>query len=184
MSLAEYNSKRNFAETKEPKGVVEKSAVPVFVVQRHEASRLHYDLRLELGGVLKSWAVPKGPTLYPPDKRLAILVEDHPVSYIKFKGTIPEGNYGAGKIEIWDSGTFHFVDEKSNEISEGAAKKWFNSGQLKFRVKGKKLKGEFALVQLKNDDTGKSWLLIKHKDEFATSTTYDSEDYTKAIKKK
>src|SRR6478609_2967157 len=110
MSLTKYNSKRNFEETKEPKGIVEKNEVPVFVIQRHEASRLHYDLRLELGGVLKSWAVPKGPTLYPQDKRLAILVEDHPVSYVKFKGTIPEGNYGAGKIEIWDSGTFYFVD--------------------------------------------------------------------------
>src|SRR6478735_1099380 len=142
MSLSTYNSKRNFQSTREPEGKVEKSNAPIFVIQRHEASRLHYDFRLELGGVLKSWAVPKGPSLYPADKRLAVLVEDHPVSYASFKGTIPEGNYGAGKVEIWDSGTFHFVDENSKTISEAAAKKWFNSGQLKFRLKGKKLNGE------------------------------------------
>ena len=183
MSLAKYNSKRNFDETTEPKGSVDKSDAPVFVVQRHEASRLHYDFRLELGGVLKSWAVPKGPTLYPADKRLAVLVEDHPISYAKFKGTIPEGNYGAGRVEIWDKGTFHFVDEKSNQITEAEAKKWFKSGQLKFALKGKKLKGEFALVQLKNDETGKNWLLIKHKDKYATAATYNSEDHIKAPKK-
>ena len=180
MSLSKYKSKRNFDVTPEPEGAVEKSDAAIFVVQRHEASRLHYDFRLELGGVLKSWAVPKGPSLYPADKRLAVLVEDHPVSYASFKGKIPEGNYGAGTVSIWDSGTFHFVDEKSNDISETAAKKWFKSGQLKFRLNGKKLKGEFALVQLKKDETGKTWLLIKHKDEFASSEPYDSEDHLKA----
>jgi len=184
MSLSKYNSKRNFTETTEPKGEVSASKEPIFVVQRHEAGRLHYDFRLELGGVLKSWAVPKGPTLYPADKRLAVLVEDHPVSYASFKGTIPAGNYGAGKVTIWDSGTFYFVDEKSNQIKEAAAKKWLKSGQLKFRLKGKKLKGEFALVQLKNDETGKNWLLIKHKDEYATTVPYDSEDHTTVRKKK
>ena len=176
MSLAKYNSKRNFEETTEPKGIIEKSDAPIFVIQRHEASQLHYDLRLELGGVLKSWAVPKGPTLYPADKRLAVLVEDHPISYAKFKGTIPKEIIGAGKVEIWIPRTFHFVDEKSNMITETAAKIMVQFRQLKFRLKGKKLKGEFALVQLKNDETGKSWLLIKHKDEYATSTAYNSED--------
>jgi DNA ligase D-like protein (predicted polymerase)/DNA ligase D-like protein (predicted 3'-phosphoesterase) len=180
MSLAKYNSKRDFDETTEPKATVDKSDAPVFVIQRHEASRLHYDFRLELGGVLKSWAVPKGPTLYPADKRLAVLVEDHPISYAKFKGTIPEGNYGAGRVEIWDSGSFYFVDENSNEITEAEAKKWFKSGQLKFSLKGRKLKGEFALVQLKKDETGKSWLLIKHKDKYATSVAYNSEDQVNA----
>lgn len=177
MGLSAYNKKRNFDETSEPEGKVLKSTKPVFVIQRHEATRLHYDLRLELDGVLKSWAVPKGPSLYPADKRLAMLVEDHPVSYAKFKGKIPEGNYGAGTVAIWDKGTFEFVDEKHNPLTTAQAKKWFASGQLKFRLKGKKLKGEFALVQLKKDETGKAWLLIKHKDEFASRDSYNSEDH-------
>src|SRR5690606_21642478 len=121
MSLAVYNKKRNFKKTREPKGKRETARGLRFVVQRHQATRLHYDFRLELDGVLKSWAVPKGPSLNPSQERLAVMVEDHPVSYIGFKGIIPEGNYGAGKVEIWDNGKFQPVDEDHKPISERQA---------------------------------------------------------------
>ena len=166
-TLATYNKKRDFKQTREPRGKKETQTGFKkefrFVVQRHMASRLHYDFRLELGGVLKSWAVPKGPSLNPAQKRLAVMVEDHPVDYIDFKGTIPEGNYGAGIVQIWDKGTFTPVDPNHEPISEKQALENIKKGELKFSLKGKKLNGEFVLVKLKNDD--KSWLLIKHKDE-------------------
>src|SRR6266446_3371257 len=141
--LAEYRRKRRFAETPEPRGKTAHSDDKVFVVQKHDATRLHYDLRLEVGGVLKSWAVPKGPSLNPADKRLAIQVEDHPFEYRKFEGTIPEGNYGAGEVIIWDQGTYE---------PEGAlpAAEQIERGELKFRLHGKN-----------------EWLLIKHRDEYA-----------------
>lgn len=176
MSLATYNKKRNFRKTAEPagkKGTVTKSR---FVVQRHQATQLHYDFRLELGGVLKSWAVPKGPSLNPAQKRLAVMVEDHPVDYISFKGKIPEGNYGAGTVEIWDNGKFDPVNASHEIITEKEALQSLKKGELKFLLKGKKLKGEFVLVRLKNDE--KNWLLIKHKDEFSTNTIYNAEDQT------
>lgn len=169
MSLATYKKKRDFKNTKEPSGSVGKRSAFRFVVQKHHASHLHYDFRLELEGVLKSWAVPKGPSLDPSQKRLAVMVEDHPVDYISFKGVIPKGNYGAGKVEIWDKGTFEPVDEKHNVLSEKHALTNLKKGQLKFLLKGKQLKGEFVLVQLKNDP--KNWLLIKHKDEHAGTAT-------------
>jgi bifunctional non-homologous end joining protein LigD len=176
MALALYNEKRNFSDTPEPEGKKAKKNLFRFVVQRHEASRLHYDFRLELDGVLKSWAVPKGPSLNPKDKRLAMMVEDHPVGYIDFEGRIPEGNYGAGTVMIWDKGEFYPVNEKSEKITEKQALQNLENGQLKFYVNGNKLRGEFVLVRLKADEKNNSWLLIKHRDDFALDA-YNSEDH-------
>lgn len=186
MSLATYNKKRNFKETSEPEGKKDAAAASRFVVQRHHASHLHYDFRLELGGVLKSWAVPKGPSLNPKDKRLAMMVEDHPVSYIDFKGTIPEGNYGAGKVIIWDKGHFLPINKDHEAITEKQALAALKKGEIKFFVKGKKLKGEFVLVHIKYDKSskGNSWLLIKHKDEFSVNKKFDAEDSVAASHKK
>src|SRR5688572_17539365 len=171
--LKKYRGMRDFGDTPEPAGRTRKLARgPIFVIQRHQASRLHYDFRLEMDGVLKSWAVPKGPSLNPGDKRLAVMVEDHPVSYIDFTGVIPKGNYGAGEVEIWDQGTYQPIDAKSNIISEKEALKMLESGQVKVLLDGTHLKGEFALVRLKDE---KNWLLIKHRDEGATDKEYDIE---------
>lgn len=175
MSLLEYNKKRDFSKTAEPSGNKKSGNKFRFVVQRHQASHLHYDFRLELAGVLKSWAVPKGPSLNPSQKRLAVMVEDHPVDYINFKGVIPAGNYGAGKVEIWDKGFFEPLNAKREPITEKEALQQLRKGELKFRLKGNKLKGEFVLVRLKQDE--KNWLLIKHKDAEAVNTIYDAEKH-------
>ncbi|SKC02100.1 MULTISPECIES: DNA polymerase ligase N-terminal domain-containing protein [Chryseobacterium] len=175
MALKDYNDKRKFDETTEPKGKTKKSEDQlIFVIQRHAASRLHYDFRLEMEGVLKSWAVPKGPSLNPEDKRLAMMVEDHPYDYKDFEGNIPEGNYGAGQVEIWDSGTYEPLDETSKLSDEKELLKELKAGSLKFILHGKKLKGEFALVKMKNAENN-AWLLIKHKDKFAEEK-YDAEE--------
>ena len=164
MALTLYKKKRNFKETSEPSGKTKKSASKLeFVVQRHKATRLHYDFRLEMNGVLKSWAVPKGPSLNPKDKRLAMMVEDHPYDYKNFKGVIPKGNYGAGIVEIWDNGTYADIENSTKEIAEKKLKSGLKEGNLKFQLFGKKLKGEFALVKLKGKEDN-SWLLIKHND--------------------
>ena len=179
MGLTLYNKKRNFEETSEPEGKVKKSISKlIFVVQRHKASRLHYDFRLELGGVLKSWAVPKGPSMNPSDKRLAMMVEDHPYDYKDFEGEIPEGNYGAGIVEIWDNGTYSDIENSPREEAEKNLRAALKSGDFKFRLFGKKLKGEFVLVKLKGKDDN-SWLLIKHRDEYAMDGDYNSEEQTK-----
>jgi bifunctional non-homologous end joining protein LigD len=161
-SLQEYRKKRRFKETPEPSGKVGRQRGDRFVVQEHHARRLHYDFRLEVGGVLKSWAVPKGPSLNPADKRLAIQTEDHPLEYGSFEGTIPAGHYGAGEVAIWDSGTFE---------AEGkmAAAEQIERGELKFTLHGKKLKGSFVLVRLRGRRNGAKteWLLIKHRDQAA-----------------
>jgi len=180
MSLATYNTKRNFKETSEPSGKKneKKEEQLSFVVQRHKASHLHYDFRLEMNGVLKSWAVPKGPSLNPQDKRLAMMVEDHPYGYKDFKGVIPEGNYGAGIVEIWDSGTYTSLENKGSAAEdEKLLKAGLEAGNLKFTLHGKKLKGEFALVRLK-DSNSNSWLLIKHRDSYAIDEDYSSEEDT------
>ena len=176
MSLTKYKEKRDFKVTPEP--VAGKSKTPsklAFVIQRHKASHLHYDFRLEMEGVLKSWAVPKGPSMNPGDKRLAMMVEDHPYDYKDFKGIIPAG-YGAGIVEIWDSGTYTTIE--STPDPEKKLRADLKAGNLKFTMKGKKLKGEFALVRLKNSENDKNWLLIKHRDEYAVDEPYDSEKET------
>lgn len=181
MSLSTYKSKRKFNETSEPDTAVRKGNKQLsFVVQRHKASHLHYDFRLEMEGVLKSWAVPKGPSLNHSDKRLAMMVEDHPYDYKDFKGIIPEGNYGAGIVEIWDKGTYTALTDDKNPDNEKLLKAGLKAGNLKFVLKGKKLKGEFALVKIKNrtGDKDNTWLLIKHNDKFATDEIYDSEKET------
>jgi bifunctional non-homologous end joining protein LigD len=178
MSLTLYKKKRNFKHTQEPKG---KSTMSVsklsFVVQRHKSSHLHYDLRLEMNGVLKSWAIPKGPSMNPLDKRLAIMVEDHPYDYKDFEGVIPEGNYGAGIVEIWDKGYYSDIDNSDNKNVDKKLLEELKAGSLKFSLYGKKLKGEFALVRMKRMGEN-TWLLIKHKDAFAVEEEYNSEDYT------
>jgi bifunctional non-homologous end joining protein LigD len=173
MALDEYKRKRRFEETPEPPPKLEKKSRHRFVVQKHRATRLHYDFRLELEGVLKSWAVPKGPSLDPADKRLAMQVEDHPVSYFDFEGVIPEGNYGAGTVMVWDMGTWEplspvAVAGKYVPGTDADAIEMLKKGDLKFRLHGKKLKGDFALVRLRSrrpDSKGTEWLLIKKKDD-------------------
>ncbi|RNA63588.1 3'-phosphoesterase [Chryseobacterium nematophagum] len=177
MALKDYNAKRKFTETSEPQGKTKKSKDKlIFVIQRHAASRLHYDFRLEMQGVLKSWAIPKGPSLDPKDKRLAMMVEDHPYDYKDFEGNIPKGNYGAGQVEVWDSGTYEPLDKDNQLSDEKELLKELKTGSLKFILHGKKLKGEFALVKMKNAESN-AWLLIKHQDKFAKEH-YDAEKNT------
>ena len=168
MSLAEYKRKRSFSRTPEPEGKQRSKAAKnqlLFVVQKHHASHLHYDFRLELKGALKSWAVPKGPSMNPNDKRLAMLVEDHPFDYKDFEGVIPKGNYGAGTVIIWDQGTYEPAEPAATKAeNEKLLLKAFYSGQLKIKLKGKKLKGEFVLVRSQNREEN-AWLLIKKTDE-------------------
>lgn len=178
MSLSKYKQKRNFSETAEPEGKKESGKGGLkFVIQRHAASRLHYDFRLEMEGVLKSWAVPKGPSLNPKDKRLAMMVEDHPFSYRTFEGEIPKGNYGAGFVEIWDEGTYEHIEDNNRKTGEKKLLSDLHKGSLKIILHGKKLKGEFALVKIKNSDDN-SWLLIKHRDEYSVDKLYDAEKLT------
>ena len=174
MPLDEYTRKRDISRSREPPAQLRKTEADLrFVVQKHAASHLHYDFRLELDGVLKSWAVPKGPSLNPLDKRLAMQVEDHPFEYRNFEGVIPKGNYGAGEVIIWDQGSYHAPGAKDRPASEEAIRKGLGKGDLKLILNGRKLRGEFALVKIQRDQRqgskGNSWLLLKKQDDFATS---------------
>ena len=171
--LQEYKRKRDFKQTPEPPAEPRSGdeEALTFVVQKHAARQLHYDFRLEVGGVLKSWAVSKGPSLDPETKRLAVMVEDHPLDYARFEGTIPQGEYGAGQVIVWDRGTFSpdekgelFFDDRARAekiITDGLA-----SGKLSIFLRGEKLKGSWTLVRMKG--SVKNWLLIKHRDEHAS----------------
>ena len=160
MGLEEYKKKRRFNETPEPAGEVRKTGGNSFVIQKHHATRLHYDFRLEMEGVLRSWAVPKGPSFNPADKRLAMLTEDHPIDYGEFEGIIPKGNYGAGKVIIWDSGTYEMVDPETPE-------KGWKKGKFHFVLHGKKLKGEWVLVRGSREP--RQWIFFKVRDGYAST---------------
>ena len=162
--LAEYNAKRDFTRTAEPAGKVPKARGKAlhFVIQKHAASHLHYDFRLELDGVMKSWAVPKGPSLDPTVRRLAMEVEDHPVSYNTFEGTIPQGEYGGGTVMLWDRGTYEPEDGGGAE----SLRRGYEKGELRFRMHGQRLKGGFVLARLRRPGRPQ-WLLIKRRDDHA-----------------
>jgi bifunctional non-homologous end joining protein LigD len=174
MSIGPYKKKRSLDQSGEPKGKTERKKKErlTFVVQRHAARKLHYDLRLEMEGVLKSWAIPKGPSLDPDVKRLAIHVEDHPLEYGEFEGTIPKGNYGAGKVAIWDKGFYTSSDSAKRSLTEQ-----LHRGELKIVLHGERLRGEFVLVKLKDDSDKDQWLLIKKKDDFSQEG-HNAEDET------
>jgi len=190
--LEEYKRKRRFEETPEPPPKVEKKSAHRFVVQKHRATRLHYDFRLEMDGVLKSWAVPKGPSLDPSDKRLAMQVEDHPVSYFDFEGIIPEGNYGAGTVMVWDVGTWQPlsptpVNGKYVPGTDAEAAAMLAKGDLKFRLNGKRLKGDFALIRMKArrpGSKGNEWLMIKKHDDNAVEGYDIEKDNTSVLSKR
>jgi bifunctional non-homologous end joining protein LigD len=192
--LKEYQRKRDFEKTAEPAGATSsgrkspraKSASELhFVIQKHDASRLHYDLRLEMDGVMKSWAVPKGPSADPGVKRLAMQVEDHPIEYNTFEGTIPAGEYGGGTVMLWDNGTYE-IENAIVEDQNTAAHDEYERGELKLNFKGKRIKGSYALVRTKGmggSASKPSWLLIKHRDDHARSESDSAltEKYVKSV---
>ena len=165
--LKKYKTMRDFGDTPEPAGgKPKKGKKPIFVIQKHQASHLHYDFRLEMEGVLKSWAVPKGPSYDPNTKRLAMMTEDHPYDYASFEGVIPAGNYGAGNVIIWDQGTWEFIEPGDDPVQA------VKQGKVTFRLNGKKMFGEWALVRIggrgRTGSKGNEWLLLKHRDQFAS----------------
>src|SRR3569623_2457864 len=179
--LKTYQSKRDFTKTAEPSGkrtTKRKAKALSFVVQKHDATRLHYDFRLELDGVLLSWAVTKGPSTNPADKRRAVHVEDHPIDYGGFEGTIPKGEYGGGTVMLWDEGTWEPIGDPHEMMAKG---------DLKFVLHGKRMKGEWVLVHMKGRDQKtrngprENWLLIKHHDEYATETDGLTERFTTSV---
>jgi bifunctional non-homologous end joining protein LigD len=185
--LAEYKRKRDFTKTREPSGGTasatrerspRKKRAPAlrFVVQKHAASHLHFDFRLELDGVMKSWAVPKGPSYDPSVRRLAMEVEDHPIEYNKFEGTIPQGEYGGGTVMLWDRGTY----EAENGGGVEALREGYARGDLKFVLRGERLRGGWVLVRMKRPGRPQ-WLLIKHRDELATSDRDVVEETTTSV---
>ena len=172
MGLEEYKRKRRFSETPEPAGEVKKKRGSSFVIQKHHATRLHYDFRLEMEGVLRSWAIPKGPSLNPAEKRLAMLTEDHPIDYGDFEGVIPKGNYGAGKVILWDNGTYDMVDPDTPENG-------WKKGKFHFVLHGKKLKGEWVLVRGSRDP--RQWIFFKVRDGYAAPAVNIVEERPESI---
>src|SRR5687768_12449373 len=178
MGLETYKKKRSFNKTPEPEGKKKSTAGNLhFVVQKHDASRLHYDFRLEMEGVLKSWAIPKGPSMNPEDKRLAMMVEDHPYDYKDFEGIIPPGNYGAGTVIVWDEGTYEAMLAPDANVKEQEKEllRELHKGDVKIVLHGKKLKGAFALVHIKGREEN-AWLLIKKKDKYAKAIDITKKD--------
>jgi bifunctional non-homologous end joining protein LigD len=177
-TLAEYNRKRDFSRTREPAGTVPRAKGKTlhFVVQKHDASHLHYDFRLELDGVMKSWAVPKGPSLDPSVRRLAMEVEDHPISYNSFEGTIPQGEYGGGTVMLWDRGTYEAEDGGGVE----SLRRGYEKGDLKIVLHGKRLKGGWVLVRMQRPGRPQ-WLLIKHRDGTEDAGRDLTEEYTTSV---
>jgi bifunctional non-homologous end joining protein LigD len=183
MPLGKYHAKRDFKVTPEPRGALQKlrktgGAELSFVVQKHQASRLHYDFRLEWNGVLVSWAVPKGPSLDPSVKRLAMAVEDHPLEYGGFEGIIPEGQYGGGTVMVWDRGTW---EPEPEGVDVDVA---LRDGELKFTLRGNKLRGSWVLVRTKGPGARAQWLLIKHKDRYASTADVVTEKPRSVVSKK
>lgn len=177
MSLKKYQQKRNITKSGEPEGKrVTSSAKSRFVIHKHDASHLHYDFRLEINGVLKSWAVPKGPSTDPSQKRLAVETEDHPLAYKNFEGVIPEGEYGAGTVMVWDRGTFRNLDDKQS-LLQG-----WKKGHLQFWLNGKKLKGGYALSHFRDEGEKRQWLLVKMKDQKADARRNPVSTQTKSVK--
>ena len=180
--LADYRRKRDFTRTAEPRGTRRRKAQTLaYVIQKHAASHLHYDLRLELDGVMKSWAVPKGPSLDPAVKRLAMQVEDHPIDYNAFEGTIPKGEYGGGTVMIWDRGTYTYGGDDTDDALEGL-RQGYAKGDFKVVLKGKRLTGSWVLVRTRRGDPKRAqWLLIKHRDAAAEPGTEVVEEYQTSV---
>ncbi len=176
--LTEYRGKRNFTRTAEPQGGEEPrtGGAPLFVVHKHDASSLHYDFRLEVDGVLKSWAVPKGPSVNPKDKRLAVPTEDHPLDYADFEGVIPEGEYGAGTVLVWDTGTYErLADDREDDAAEA-----LDGGRLDVWLHGEKLQGGYALTRM-GGRQGRRWLLVKMDDEAADRRRKPTETQPRSV---
>lgn len=179
-SLKTYRQKRDLTKSPEPKGTISsKKSKNIFVIHKHNGSHLHYDLRLAFDGVLKSWAVPKGPSLNPSDKRLAIQVEDHPIDYKNFEGIIPEGSYGGGTVMVWDRGTYTNIKQKDGKLVP--LKKCLEDGTVEIFLDGEKLKGGYALVRMKDTDNNQ-WLLIKMRDEYASARKNPVNTKNKSVK--
>lgn len=176
--LEEYKKKRDFNNTTEPEGEEEKSNKNIFVIQKHDASNLHYDLRLEIDGTLKSWAVPKGPSTDPSERRLALPTEDHPLKYSDFEGVIPEGNYGAGTMIVWDKGTFKNTTEKDGK--KLSALEAFKVGHITFDLQGEKLQGGYSLFRT-NKGKNERWLLVKMKDDQADARRNPTSTENKSV---
>lgn len=179
---SEYNKKRDFSKTKEPQESEkrESSKTPIFVIQKHDATNLHYDFRLEIDGTLKSWSVPKGPSTDPKVKRMAIPTEDHPMAYAKFEGTIPKGEYGGGTVMIWDEGTFENL-KKDDHGDAVDLKTSYDMGTVEVNIKGHKIKGGHAMIKMKSGNMKGNWLLIKMDDEEADARRNPVNTETKSV---